>query len=1303
MLGPSSPSRVPLLNCPDLLVINDDELAARVSRSELLTLDQYFATVSSTMQRSLSDDLIRYKLNAMLINSHFYAAPYTTDIRVLYYNITTLAAAGLTPPPPFGGTSWGADYTHTWTWTVLGDYLKALAVNGTRSGLVMRGGLYEEMILAQMIAQSYNAELLTSQPTDESYSTVAGEGSGLATAAYVQAMTDTVLRWLVTDASVTADLVNTSSVQWSAWASTALSQMSPTAPLPLVGTDTLSTTIPRYIDALYYASMAPGGSPTAASAAAADMSSVGSWLHGFVLDSSALASFLDTDGGSIGIAYPPGTNSFLGGQSIALVAGSSFPDLAFNLTYLLIDDTKPYQYTAADSLHSLPPYASTWDTAPFTSPEYANQQVLSVAAKPVVYPLSPLSSLPSLIATNPHRQLLANLAYKNATFAAAMLFSSNAVSAQTFPQVVLTEVGDSISASQTATYIILACILSSLGAWVASIVLEQAIFLYHRHDSLGCVAWLLLTSISIGGGGTWCAILMQTTALLVNAHPTPSITTLPVSFALDFGLTLLLPAIVLPFLGCLLMVDSLRQAKLKAIRVTPSKTDSSTKSSLASNTRTGSSAKDPTVVTKKRNAQGAALTWTQLALHLYSVFTPRCAAAGLCVAAGLWITRLLVPHIWVVQANFHPAASGLVVAALLDYILCTLCLMVMFHAVKGRLLGVFCYPVAVVTDYQMNLALMSWTYASSSASSMTAAFVVSDSVISILTGLLAAAVCLLFVWLQFQRMSLSRYALAQQVGKLRATIEAQKVRARVAERRTEIAEMEKDLLVKQLEFINLSRPLSSEAAFVLAFCTDARSSKTAQVVLSPATNEGSAEPMWKSPSVDSRRLTSHVQAIEKSAKDGWNDELEQVPEEGVAAEVPEHVVRGSPSDLKVLASRASASTATKAPGFDAPNAASVMTLVSAASSDASAEPEGVTAEPRTSSARTGGVGIDGSTGTPGTGSRALVLSSKTATSPVSAAVPRGSQGWGRSSRGSIENDVLQPSDAKSYEAAVHTWIQTMSRGKTDSTASVKRKLSKQMGGSIIAPAGRTSTIENAAADSFALPSPFAIAALAMFKKHYPDAPSSTLGLPLTCEQLSLDVLLQHPVCVELIKDELQSIHSGENLSFYILASRYEQLRQASLRRWLAEQLHSAYIIDTAPNQININTRQRQSITDQLAAGHCTAELFAEAKREVRLLMETNLKGFKYSLSHRMCCWLVQATVYERLKRRLREDEALDSDAQQRESVLLRDDQGELDLDGTSVHHDVELTRTASRHSSGGEHSQHAEQAEDRGAEAIASS
>ena len=129
-------------------------------------------------------------------------------------------------------------------------------------------------------------------------------------------------------------------------------------------------------------------------------------------------------------------------------------------------------------------------------------------------------------------------------------------------------------------------------------------------------------------------------------------------------------------------------------------------------------------------------------------------------------------------------------------------------------------------------------------------------------------------------------------------------------------------------------------------------------------------------------------------------------------------------------------------------------------------------------------------------------------------------------------------------------------------------------------------------------------------------------MPSSSKPLTLLELLAHPVCVELVKDELHRIHSVENLVFYLHAVRYRQLQNAKARRVVAQQLYDTFIAEGAPQQINISTRQRDAIQATLKRrgdDAATPLLFREAEREVALLMETNMmKTFVGSSAYRVC-------------------------------------------------------------------------------------
>jgi hypothetical protein len=127
-------------------------------------------------------------------------------------------------------------------------------------------------------------------------------------------------------------------------------------------------------------------------------------------------------------------------------------------------------------------------------------------------------------------------------------------------------------------------------------------------------------------------------------------------------------------------------------------------------------------------------------------------------------------------------------------------------------------------------------------------------------------------------------------------------------------------------------------------------------------------------------------------------------------------------------------------------------------------------------------------------------------------------------------------------------------------------------------------------------------------------------------QPSLAQLLQHPVCVEVIKAELALIHSVENVMFYQHAVRYRKVVNDVLRAQLARHIHRTFIAEGSEQQINISTRHRDVIgatLSQKGGTHCPALLFAEAEREVLMLMETNvMKKLVHNTSYRLCQWLM---------------------------------------------------------------------------------
>ena len=1211
VVGLSSASNAAsLINCPDLVVVNNDELAARIERDELIILDGYLSKVASTTGQVLTDELSRYYLNALQIGAHLYAIPVTSDTRLLFFNKTTLGQLALAQPPPFDPLRWGGSsgYARSWTWTAFGDYLQAItAAHGNGSGAVMYGGHYEELILAQIIAQSSNAVLLEYQPTSSTYSTTPGQGSGLQTTQYQLAVKQTFDRWLHVDSSVTADTL-IDDAYYQSWLA---APMADSSSITLTGTPTLFEQAQQLVSSLYIQALLNGSGWDAALVAAADIATVMPRFTGFAIESSLLTAFIPPTS-EIGYAMVPGAASYLGGRSVVITTQSLFADAAFNLSFLLVDETQPYVITLSTAMHTVPPLSSLWSSAPFDSADYALQQTVISQAKPISYPLSPLSQLPALIANDPLRHLVGDLAYRQVSADAALTSASLAVSTAFFPVVQLTHVGDTVQQSQSAVYVIIGCVVAVLSSWVASIVCEQVIYNHHHKDYASAAAWLLLVAFAACGGGIWCGLLMQASGMQVNANPTPSNTTLPVTFAMDLALAILPLAILPAYMGLLCMLGSLEKARRAVAVVTVAARQqareegqefSSTSLSKSTSTRVASSA-DPTTLTKKRRAAGATLDWLKLLGMLYAAFDWRCVVAGGSVALSLVSTRILVFQTWVVAADITPSTAATILCFVLDWLLCTVSVMFMFHAIRSRVVGVFIFAIAVVLDYQINFYTMSLTYTGMQTSTLIHSFTVSSATLSVVTGVIAAFVCLLFVGLQFQRMKLSRYALAQQVAKLHAAIEKEKAKVQNSELQARLAQMERDVLAKMMELMTLCRPIGGEPAFLLAFAATASNSKMVRTLLDPVSLESQADALI--PNKDAAAKLSLKTIREEIARTSLRDEVEEASADR--------------RESQNLADDNGDST----------------------------------------------------------------LASKDDDNPARAISPSAEQsilGAGKRLAWSISRPSVDGHHTydERFERTVLTWMAALSSAQSMHGPS-KAKLMLE----------RVQSYDDS--DAFPRPSPFVeaiarhAASQALVEQDGNVANSAeesqklvdlrrSITNSLTTRSFSLDVLLQHPVCIEIIKDELGAIHSVENLSFWLAADRYGELRPGELARYIAHWIHRTFVAAGSPQQININTNQRVAIETSMKKGHYDINLFRAAKREVLSLMETNLKNFRGGSGYRICCWVLEATLLSKLQLQAASASVSRSG---NESDLLQQNESDI-LHPSSGGMDVEKSLSDSRH------------------------
>jgi hypothetical protein len=121
-------------------------------------------------------------------------------------------------------------------------------------------------------------------------------------------------------------------------------------------------------------------------------------------------------------------------------------------------------------------------------------------------------------------------------------------------------------------------------------------------------------------------------------------------------------------------------------------------------------------------------------------------------------------------------------------------------------------------------------------------------------------------------------------------------------------------------------------------------------------------------------------------------------------------------------------------------------------------------------------------------------------------------------------------------------------------------------------------------------------------------------------QPSLNAILSHPVTFEILKQFLHTNYSSENAMFVALARRFEFIQSAALRRQIAALLLEEFIVDKAPNQLNLPSSLVHKMINQLKAAEANPSVavsrhfFAEADREVRKLITDN-RWIEFQQSH----------------------------------------------------------------------------------------
>jgi hypothetical protein len=126
--------------------------------------------------------------------------------------------------------------------------------------------------------------------------------------------------------------------------------------------------------------------------------------------------------------------------------------------------------------------------------------------------------------------------------------------------------------------------------------------------------------------------------------------------------------------------------------------------------------------------------------------------------------------------------------------------------------------------------------------------------------------------------------------------------------------------------------------------------------------------------------------------------------------------------------------------------------------------------------------------------------------------------------------------------------------------------------------------------------------------------------------ITLDIIIAHPVTVEILKDRLASLHASETLQFYLEIQSYKRSPQVHLKR-LAVDIFDTYIQVHSENQVNFGATLRESIAKRVRDPRPTHGCFKEAEREAyRLLIQNAWPPFHDSPQFTMCALILRGLV-----------------------------------------------------------------------------
>jgi len=148
-------------NCPSLVLQGTTSFPYHYRNDHVISLNDYFEEYMNNNKNIFSTKFIKQVEYEYSIDGYYVAVPLITDIRIMYYNVTTFKNAGIDYPPPLGNRK-------SWTWKDLVEDVKRLdsyfEKNNIQSNPFDFYGLYdEEMKFLSIILRNYGVPSISSE------------------------------------------------------------------------------------------------------------------------------------------------------------------------------------------------------------------------------------------------------------------------------------------------------------------------------------------------------------------------------------------------------------------------------------------------------------------------------------------------------------------------------------------------------------------------------------------------------------------------------------------------------------------------------------------------------------------------------------------------------------------------------------------------------------------------------------------------------------------------------------------------------------------------------------------------------------------------------------------------------------------------------------------------------------------------------------------------------------------------------------------------------------------------------------